>query len=264
VSIVGAIGYDFPKDYHDLLAEKLDIKGLTKIENKKTFFYDSSFDFDLSHRTTNVTELNAIEDFEPTVPIDYQSSEFIYLANNDPDQNLKILKSFYKPKLVICDTIEYWILNKKDSVISMMEKTNGVIINDQEARLLCGSSNLIKCGKQILSLGPDFVMVKKGEHGVLFFYNESDVIPIPGYPLEGVVDPTGAGDSFAGGFMGYLASKCKGHIFDDLDLVKESILFGSVMGTFAIEDFGINKLISIDIKDVLDRYGRYKSLLTLR
>jgi sugar/nucleoside kinase (ribokinase family) len=146
----------------------------------------------------------------------------------------------------------------------MMEKTHGVIINDQEARLLCGSSNLIKCGKQILSWGPEFVMVKKGEHGVLFFYNESDVIPIPGYPLEDVIDPTGAGDSFAGGFMGYLASKYQNHIFDDFDLVKESILFGSVMGTFAIEDFGINKLISIDMNDVLNRYRVYKSLLTLR
>ena len=172
------------------------------------------------------------------------NSKFVYLANNDPDQNIKILKNFNRPDLVVCDTIEYWIREKKNSVISMMEKTTGVIINDQEARLLCNLSNLIKCGKQILSWGPSFVIIKKGEHGVLFFYND-DVIPIPGFPIEDVVDPTGAGDSFAGGFIGYLISKYQKNFFDNLDLVKESIMFGSIMGTFAIEDFGINKFVNI-------------------
>ncbi len=144
----------------------------------------------------------------------------------------------------------------------MMEKTNGVIINDQEARLLCNMSNLIKCGKQILSWGPNFVIVKKGEHGVLFFYRD-DVIPVPGYPIEDVVDPTGAGDSFAGGFIGYLISKGQKTNFDNLDLVKESIIFGSIMGTFAIEDFGIEKLSSISISDIMERHKKYKRLLSL-
>jgi sugar/nucleoside kinase (ribokinase family) len=216
----------------------------------------------LSHRTTNITELNVIESYEPFVPPEYVNSKFIYLANNDPDQNLKILNKFNRPDLVVCDTIEYWIREKNDSVKSMMKNTGGVIINDQEARLLCDKSNLIKCGKQILSWGPDFVIIKKGEHGVLLFFNDN-VFPIPGYPVEDVVDPTGAGDSFAGGFIGYLISKYKKNFFDDIDLVKESIMFGSIMGTFAIEDFGINKLIEIDIEDIKQRFGKYKKLLSL-
>jgi len=262
VSLIGIVGYDFPRNYQTLLETKMDTKGLIKHPEKKTFFYDSSFDYDLSHRTTNKTELNVIENFEPIVPLEYSNSKFIYLANNDPDQNIKILKNFNQPDLVVCDTIEYWIKEKKDSVKRMMEQTTGVIINDQEARLLCNLSNLIKCGKQILSWGPRFVIIKKGEHGVLLFHN-NDIFPIPGYPLENVVDPTGAGDSFAGGFMGYLISKYQKDFIDNTDLVKESVLFGSIMGTFAIEDFGINKLVNVNINDIIQRYKKYRSLLSL-
>jgi cytidine kinase len=260
VSLIGAIGNDFPDNYYTQLSNKLDIKGLKRFNDKKTFFYDSTFDFDLSHRTTNITELNVIENFEPIVPIEYKNSKFIYLANNDPEQNIKIIDSFDSPELIVCDTIEYWIHNKKNSVISMIEKTNGVVINDQEARLLCNDSNLIKCGKQLLSYGPNFAIIKKGEHGVLLFIDNS-VVPIPGYPLESVTDPTGAGDSFAGGFMGYLISKSKNHLFDDLALFKESILMGSIMGTFAIEEFGINGLIQLTRENIMERFDKYKKML---
>ena len=156
VSLIGAIGNDFPDRYYTQLGNKMDIKGLKRFNDKKTFFYDSTFDFDLSHRTTNITELNVIENFEPIVPIEYKNSKFIYLANNDPEQNIKIINSFDSPELIVCDTIEYWIHNKKNSVISMIEKTNGVVINDQEARLLCNNSNLIKCGKQTIILWTKF------------------------------------------------------------------------------------------------------------
>jgi sugar/nucleoside kinase (ribokinase family) len=260
VSLIGAIGNDFPAKYYTQLGNKLDIKGLKRFNDKKTFFYDSTFDFDLSHRTTNITELNVIENFEPIVPIEYKNSKFIYLANNDPEQNIKIIDSFDSPELIVCDTIEYWIHNKKNSVISMIEKTNGVVINDQEARLLCNDSNLIKCGKQLLSYGPNFAIIKKGEHGVLLFIDNS-VVPIPGYPLESVTDPTGAGDSFAGGFMGYLISKSKNHLFDDLALFKESILMGSIMGTFAIEEFGIDGLIQLTRENIMERFDKYKKML---
>lgn len=260
VSLIGAIGNDFPDRYYTQLGNKMDIKGLKRFNDKKTFFYDSTFDFDLSHRTTNITELNVIENFEPMVPIEYKNSKFIYLANNDPEQNIKIIDHFDRPELIVCDTIEYWIHNKKNSVISMIEKTNGVVINDQEARLLCNNSNLIKCGKQLLSYGPNFAIIKKGEHGVLLFIDNL-VVPIPGYPLESVTDPTGAGDSFAGGFMGYLISKSKNHLFDDLALFKESILIGSIMGTFAIEEFGIDGLVQLTREDIMDRYDKYKKML---
>lgn len=260
VSLIGAIGNDFPDRYYTQLGNKMDIKGLKRFNDKKTFFYDSTFDFDLSHRTTNITELNVIENFEPIVPLEYKNSKFIYLANNDPEQNIKIIDHFDRPELIVCDTIEYWIHNKKNSVISMIEKTNGVVINDQEARLLCNNSNLIKCGKQLLSYGPNFAIIKKGEHGVLLFIDNL-VVPIPGYPLESVTDPTGAGDSFAGGFMGYLISKSKNHLFDDLALFKESILIGSIMGTFAIEEFGIDGLVQLTREDIMDRYDKYKKML---
>lgn len=262
VSLVGVIGNDFPSSYYKLLENRLNIEGLVLNSNKKTFFYDSSFDFDLSHRTTNLTELNVIEDFEPIVPEGYVDSKFLYLANNDPDQNIKIIDQFKNPELIVCDTIEYWIQNKKNTVIEMMEKTHGVVINDQEARLLCNTSNLIKCGKQLLSYGPKFAIIKKGEHGVIFFFGDT-IIPIPGYPLDSVIDPTGAGDSFAGGFMGYLVANKKGELLNDLPLIKESILMGSVMGTFAIESFGTDKLFEITKLDIMNRYDNYKKMLAI-
>ena len=262
VSLIGVIGNDFPSSYYELLKSRLNLDGLVLDNNKKTFFYDSSFDYDLSHRTTNLTELNAIEDFHPVVPKDYINSRFLYLANNDPDQNIKIIDKFAEPELIVCDTIEYWIENKKNAVIEMMEKTHGVVINDQEARLLCNTSNLIKCGKQLLSYGPKFAIIKKGEHGVLFFFDDN-IIPIPGYPLDSVIDPTGAGDSFAGGFMGYLISNKKDDIFDDIPLIKDSILMGNIMGTFAIESFGTERLFEITNSDIMNRFDFYKKMLSI-
>ena len=246
-----------------MLENRLNLAGLVSYHDKKSFFYDSSFDYDLSHRTTNITELNVIENFEPVVPSEYTDSRFLYLANNDPDQNIKIIEKFKKPELIVCDTIEFWIENKKNEVIRMMEKAHGVVINDQEARLLCNTSNLVKCGKQLLSYGPKFVIIKKGEHGVLFFF-EDNIIPIPGYPLESVVDPTGAGDSFAGGFMGYLISnRDKGELLSNLTLMKDSIMMGSIMGTFAIEAFGTEKLFEINKMDIMNRFNLYRKMLSI-
>lgn len=262
VSLIGVVGNDFPNTYYDMLKERVDLKGLSINNNKKSFFYDSSFDYDLSHRTTNVTQLNALEDYNPVVPDEYTETKYLYLANNDPIQNIKIIEKFKQPSLVVCDTIEYWIQNKKDAVFSMIEKTNGVVINDQEARLLCETSNLLKCGKELLSRGPNFAIIKKGEHGVLFFTKDT-VIPVPGYPLESVVDPTGAGDSFAGGFFGYLISRKSDKVMSDLSVMKEAILMGSVMGTFAIEAFGPEKLFAISIKDIHTRYNKYKQMLSV-
>lgn len=263
VSLIGVIGNDFPTSYYKMLEDRLDLAGLVTSNDKKTFFYDSSFDYDLSHRTTNITELNAIENFEPHVPSEYVDSGFVYLANNDPDQNIKIIDKFKKPELIVCDTIEFWIENKRNAVIRMIQKTHGVVINDQEARLLCHTSNLVKCGKQLLSYGPNFIIIKKGEHGVLFFFKDN-IIPIPGYPLESVVDPTGAGDSFAGGFMGYLVSnRTSGDFLNDLTLMKESILMGSVMGTFAIEAFGADRLFEINKMDILNRFDVYRKMLSI-
>jgi sugar/nucleoside kinase (ribokinase family) len=254
-SIVGIVGSDFPVEYRNILEKRVDTKGIITRLNGKTFHYDSSFDYDLSHRTSNKTELNVIADFEPLLPDEYIDSEYVYLANNDPVQNIKILEYFSNPKLIVCDTIEYWILNKRDDVIRMISKVNGVVINDEEARLLCKSSNLIKCAKLIMSWGPDFAIIKKGEHGSLFV-NRDIVFPAPAYPMEEIVDPTGAGDSFAGGFMGYIAKQNN----RKNSTLKEAVIYGNVMGAFAVEDFGLKKLLVTTNEDVQSRYEIFRNI----
>jgi bifunctional ADP-heptose synthase (sugar kinase/adenylyltransferase) len=251
--IVGVTGSDFPSRYREILDNRLDTRGIVTNLQDKTFHYDSTFDYDLSHRTTNKTELNVIAHFEPTVPNDYKQSKYIYLANNDPIQNIKLLEFFPTPKLTVCDTIEYWILNKRDEVIKMMSKVNGVVINDEEARLLCKTTNLIKCAKMIMSWGPQFTIIKKGENGSLLFMDDY-IFPAAAYPMEEIVDPTGAGDAFAGGFIGYLAQQ------DNLEIktFKEAVVHGNVMGAFAVEDFGVKRLLAITREDIQKRFELYR------
>jgi sugar/nucleoside kinase (ribokinase family) len=255
-SLVGIVGSDFPSEYMDILDNRVDTKGIIVKQDGKTFHYDSSFDYDFAHRISNKTELNVIADFEPVIPTEYINSEYIYLANNDPIQNMKILEYFSNPKLTVCDTIEYWILNKREDVVKMMSKVDGVVINDEEARLLCKTTNLIKCAKLIMSWGPLFTIVKKGEHGSLLI-NGDTVFPAPAYPMEEIVDPTGAGDSFAGGFMGYVAKQNN----TDINTMKEAVIYGNVMGAFAVEDFGVQKLLSITKEDVQNRYQMYRNMV---
>jgi sugar/nucleoside kinase (ribokinase family) len=256
--IVGVVGNDFPAYYRKLLNKILDTSGIVTRTDAKSFHYDSSFDYDLIHRTTNITELNAVLGFRPQIPDEYIDSEFIYLANNDPVQNIEILKLFSSPKLVICDTIDYWIVNKKQKVLAMMKKTDGVIINEQEARLLCNNNNLLKCGKILVSLGPEFVVIKKGENGAILFH-ENEIYPIAAFPTEFIKDPTGAGDSFAGAFIGYLARRGK----RTSRMLKTAVMHGNVMGSFAIEGFGLNSLLKLNRKKILKRYSTYSSMLRL-
>ncbi|MFL6396414.1 MAG: PfkB family carbohydrate kinase [Nitrososphaeraceae archaeon] len=255
-SIVGIVGSDFPTEYRNILDDRVDTRGVITKEDGKTFHYDSSFDYDLYHRTSNKTELNVIADFEPVIPDQYIDSEYVYLANNDPIQNIKILEHFSNPKLIVCDTIEYWILNQKQDIIKMMSKVDGVVINDEEARLLCKTTNLIKCAKLIMSWGPWFTIIKKGEHGSLFV-NDDTVFPAPAYPMEEIVDPTGAGDSFAGGFMGHIAKQNSLSV----NTMKEAVIYGNVMGAFAVEGFGVKKLLEITKEDVQNRYETYRNIV---
>ena len=255
-SIVGIVGSDFPTEYRNILDDRVDTRGVITKEDGKTFHYDSSFDYDLYHRTSNKTELNVIEDFEPVIPNQYIDSEYVYLANNDPIQNIKILEHFSNPKLIVCDTIEYWILNQRQDIIKMMSKVDGVVINDEEARLLCKTTNLIKCAKLIMSWGPWFTIIKKGEHGSLLVSGDI-VFPAPAYPMEDIVDPTGAGDSFAGGFMGHIAKKNNVNI----NTMKEAVIYGNVMGAFTVEGFGVEKLLDITKQDVQKRYETYRDIV---
>ncbi|HJR48067.1 MAG TPA: PfkB family carbohydrate kinase [Nitrososphaeraceae archaeon] len=256
-SIIGIVGSDFPAEYRKILDKRMDTRGIVRNDNGRCFHYDSTFDFDLSHRTTNKTELNVIADFNPAPPSEYIDTDYLYLANNDPVQNMKLLEHFSNPKLTVCDTIEYWILYRRDEVIKMMRQVNGVIINQEEARLLCKEHNLIKCAKYIMSLGPEFTVIKKGENGALLFF-EDLIFPAPAYPLDVVVDPTGAGDSFAGGFMGYIAQQKK----KTTNVMKEAVIYGNVMGAFAVQDFGVSALLSLSKSDIQNRYEQYRSMIS--
>jgi cytidine kinase len=257
-SIVAAVGSDMPAEHiRALISKGIDTKGIIIIQGSKTFHYDSSFDYDLSNRTTNKTELGVIAGFDPIIPEEYINSDYVYLANNDPKQNIKILRHFQNPKLVVCDTIEFWINGSRDDVVKMIEMTDGVVINDNEARLLCKEANLAKCAKKIMSWGSKFAIIKKGENGAILFTKEGLVFPAAAFFLDEIVDPTGAGDSFAGGFLGHIARKG----VMDFATMKEAVIYGNVMGSFAVEDFGIKRLLSITKDDVENRYGKYCNLV---
>jgi cytidine kinase len=257
-SVVAAVGSDMPYEHIRALSSKgIDTKGIIIIDGSKTFHYDSSFDYDLSNRVTNKTELGVIAGFDPVLPEEYVKSDYVYLANNDPRQNIKILQHFQNPRLVVCDTIEFWINGSRDDVIKMIGMTDGVVINDNEARLLCKEANLAKCAKNIMSWGSKFAIIKKGENGAILFTKEGPVFPAAAFFLDEIVDPTGAGDSFAGGFIGHVAHKG----IMDLPTMKEAVIYGNVMGSFAVEDFGIKRLMSITKDDVKDRYEKYCNLV---
>ena len=257
-SIVAAVGSDLPQDHVRALRSKgVDTKGIVTVQGGKTFHYDSTFDYDLSNRTTNKTELGVITNFEPVIPAEYAKSDYVYLANNDPKQNIKILKHFQKPKLIVCDTIEFWINGGRDDVVKMIGMADGVVINDNEARLLCKEANLAKCAKKMMSWGAKFAIIKKGENGAILFTSDGLLFPAPAYFLDEIVDPTGAGDSFAGGFLGHIARKGKA----DFATMKEAVIYGNVMGSFAVEDFGVKRLMSITKDDVEERYRKYRNLV---
>ena len=253
--LIAVIGQDFPKKYHNTLNKFLDLSGLERA-NGKTFRYDGSYDETLSHRTTNKTELNVLGNFNPIVPDEYKKSAFVYLANNDPVQNIKVIKEFDSIKFSMCDTIDFWISTKRDDVVKMIRSVNSVVINDEEAKLLTKTQNLIKCAKKIMEWGPEYVTIKKGEHGSLLFY-EDVVFPSPAFSMENIVDPTGAGDAFAGGMIGYMASRNSTKI----STIREAVVYGNIMGSFAVERYGIGGLSELKNSQIQKRFNQYKKMV---
>ena len=253
--LIAVIGKDFPKKYHRILEQYFDLKGLS-IKTGKTFRYDGRYNKTFSTRTTLRTDLNVLKNFKPVVPEEYKKSKFVYLANNDPEQNISLIKEFDDVKFSMCDTIDFWINTKRSSVIKMFKEVDAVVINDEEAKLLTKEFNLIKCAKKIMGWGIKYVIIKKAEHGSLLFF-EDVIFPSPGFPLENIVDPTGAGDSFAGAMIGYLASKKK----TDLSSIKKSIIYGNVMGSFVVQKYGLEGLLKLTKSDIMKRVKQYEKMI---
>ena len=252
--LVGVVGSDFPARYEKLLAGRADLAGLVR-KSGKTFRYEGEYSSDLSSRRDVKAELNVLEGFSPELPESYKKSKFVYLANNDPDQNVRLLEQFDRVKFSACDTISYWIAHKKRSVVRMMSKTDAAVINDEEARMLTGQHNLVRCARTMAGWGARLVVIKKAEHGALL-YHDGEAHPIPGVPLEKVLDPTGAGDAFAGALMGYMASVGSASV----RRAREAAMRGAVMGSFAVEGHGLAGLLRADRRAVSARLKRYMRL----
>ncbi|RKY95628.1 MAG: sugar kinase [Ignavibacteriae bacterium] len=255
VELVGVVGNDFPDEYVKLLEDhNVDLEGLQK-EEGKTFRWGGKYHYDLNVRDTLFTDLNVFEKFDPIIPEKFRKSKYVCLGNIDPTLQLKVLEQMIDPQLVVCDTMNYWIEGMKDELLQLLKRVDILIINDSEARLLAQEPNLIKASKMIRDLGPQTLIIKKGEHGAMLFTDET-VFSAPAYPMEMIYDPTGAGDSFAGGFTGYL--------FKTRDLspnnLKCAVIYGSSMASFCVEKFSTKGLEELSNLKIQDRYREFLNI----
>jgi sugar/nucleoside kinase (ribokinase family) len=255
VSVVAVVGEDFPEKHLLFLQQKgIDLSGLER-QKGKTFRWKGEYGFDLNARTTLDTQLNVFAEFSPKLLTPHRTKEYLFLGNIDPDLQRSVLAQMSRPKLVACDTMNYWIENKRDSLVKTLSLVDLLVINDSETRELADDPNLIRAAKRILSLGPSMLVIKRGEYGALMFSGQS-VFGIPAYPVEDVLDPTGAGDSFAGGLMGYLAASGS---WDDASL-RRAVAFGSVMASFNVTDFGPVRLADLTFTEIEARYREFRKL----
>ena len=255
VNVVAVIGDDFSDEHKKVFADRpIDLAGLETAEGS-TFRWGGEYSNDLTVRTTLFTELGVFENFQPRIPDAYKSSEFVFLANIHPVLQVDVMEQVDQPRLTGADTMNYWIERTPDELAKMLAGVDVLVINDEEARQLAGVHNLVHAAAKIRDMGPRTLVVKRGEFGVLCF-REGERFATVSYPLETVVDPTGAGDSFAGGFMGYLAT----HPDIDDRVVRQAIIFGSVLGSFCVEAVGTRRLESLTREEVYERFMAFKSL----
>ena len=253
-ALVSVVGNDFPKEYLGLMRKRsINLDGLKIIG--KTFHWEGFYEYDMNEAKTRKTELNSLEHFKVDVPEKFKDIKYVFLANIDPEQQLETLKQMGKPNFVVLDTMNFWINNKKKYLIDVIKKVNVLLINDGEARQLFNTVNLVRAANEALSLGPKAVIIKKGEHGALLF-TKNKHFSAPGYPLENIKDPTGCGDSFGGAFIGYLA---KTNDLSERNL-RKAIVYGSVVASHNAEDFGLNKLKHLTMKDIEKRYKEFKDI----
>ena len=257
--IVSVVGGDFPQSDLDMLSNRgVNVEGIEIIKDGKTFFWSGKYHNDLNSRDTLVTEVNVLENFDPKIPDSMQDAEILLLGNLHPGVQLSVLEKMQnRPKLVILDTMNFWMDSAWDTLMQMIAKTDVITINDEEARQLSGEYSLVKAAKKIHDMGPKYVIIKKGEHGALLFH-DGKIFAIPALPLEEVFDPTGAGDTFAGGFAAYLAKK------EDFgfETMKSALIVGSAMASFTVEKFGTEKLQEVTEGEMISRIKNFKDLTT--
>lgn len=256
VQLVGVVGADYPVDKLQALAERgVDLSGLEHAEGE-SFRWRGRYRHDLNSAETLETRLGVFSHFRPKIPAAFKSAEFVFLGNIDPRLQLEVLKQVDKPRLVACDTMNFWIESRRDDLIELLKHVDLITLNDGEARQLTERANLVQAARWILERGPKTVVIKKGEHGA-FMFTSSSVFFAPAYPLESVFDPTGAGDSFAGGFIGYLART--GDLSDAS--LRRAVIHGSAMGSFVVEGFSITRLLEINRSDIARRVAEFHELV---
>ncbi|MEN8187580.1 MAG: PfkB family carbohydrate kinase [Bacteroidota bacterium] len=255
--IVSVVGGDFPEGYLEMLNSKnVDTTGIEIVKDGKTFFWSGKYHNDLNTRDTLITDLNVLADFSPKVPENFENSDFLMLGNLHPAVQMAVIKQIPKrPKLVVLDTMNFWMDNTWDELIEVIKKIDVITINDEEARQLSGEYSLVKAALKIHEMGPKYVVIKKGEHGALLF-NDGNIFFAPALPLEDIFDPTGAGDTFAGGFIGYLAST---HDIS-FDNMKRAVIYGSNLASFCVEKFGTRRMEDLSEKEVHERLNDFKEL----
>ncbi|NOZ68040.1 MAG: sugar kinase [Deferribacteres bacterium] len=255
VSIVAVVGTDFPEKHLMFLkSRRIDIEGIEKKEGK-TFRWKGEYGYELNEARTLDTQLNVFQSFRPRLPDSYRDKKIVFLANIDPDLQREVLSQVKEPALVACDTMNFWIEGKRDSLLETLKLVDILLINDGEARELSGEPNLVKAANIILSYGPRTLIIKRGEYGALMFTHKK-IFAAPAYPLESVFDPTGAGDCFAGGFMGYLSNTMN---FEESN-IRKAIIFGSVMASYNVEAFSLDRIKSLDYSEIESRYREFKGL----
>jgi sugar/nucleoside kinase (ribokinase family) len=258
VQLVGVVGDDFPQQHVELLRNRgIDIAGLQMVPGKKTFYWRGKYQSNMNDRDTLEVHLNVFGEFNPVLPEGYRRSKFVFLANGAPSIQMKVLEQVPGRTLAVADTMDLWIQTQHDDLMKLFQRIDGLVMNDSEAKLLTGDHNLVRAGHAVRKMGPKFVVIKKGEHGAMFF-SEHETYVMPAYPTPDVIDPTGAGDSFAGGMMGYLAEKGN---FEPRTL-KEALAYGVLVASFTVEDFSLDRMKQIERKELDQRMAEYRKMLS--
>ena len=259
VQLVAVVGTDFPQEHLDFLrGRNVDLSGL-QVNAGETFRWKGRYEYDLNEAHTLDTQLNVFESFHPVIPEAYRDADYVFLGNIDPELQLEVLEQVRNPKLVACDTMNFWISGKRDALVRTLGHVDMLVINEAEVRQLADEPNLVKAAHLVTAMGPKTLVIKRGEYGVLMFSGDK-VFSIPAYPLEAVFDPTGAGDTFAGGLIGYLAHRTR----HDEETLRQAIVFGSVMASFNVEQFSLERLKTLDFVEVCERFNQFRDLTTFQ